>query len=91
MGKFTPQTAAVFGRRGGLATFRKHGVEHMREIGRRGFEVTTQRHYNGDKYRHLNDLIRRGLSAIDPAPWNRSWQDYQAFPDRPLPEKKGPK
>jgi hypothetical protein len=81
--RFTSQTAAAFGRRGGLATFRKHAIEHMRAIGRRGFEVTTNLHFDGDKRKHLNALIRRGLMAIDPCPWNGSWQAYQAFPNAP--------
>lgn len=31
-----PKTKAEAGRMGGLATAARHGVEHMREIGRRG-------------------------------------------------------
>ena len=81
--RFTSQTAAAFGRRGGLATFKKHGVAYMREIGRRGFQATTDRHFEGDRCNHLNALIRRGLRAQDPCPWNGVWQNYRAFPDQP--------
>jgi general stress protein YciG len=78
---FTPANAKAMGRRGGLATVKAHGREHMRAIGRRGFQATTDRHYGGDRRRHLNALIRRGLMALDPAPWNGVWQNYQAFPE----------
>jgi len=84
--KFTTQTAATFGRKGGLATVQRHGIDHMRAIGRRGFAVTTDRHFGGDRRKHLNELIRRGLKALDPAPWNGAWQSYTAFPE----PKKGP-
>jgi hypothetical protein len=83
LAKFTPQTAAALGRRGGLATCKKHGVEYMRAIGRRGFQMTTDRYFEGDRRKHLNALIRRGLRAQDPCPWNGVWQNYQAFPDKP--------
>ena len=32
------------GRQGGLATFRKHGKEHMQKIGRRGAKITHSRY-----------------------------------------------
>jgi hypothetical protein len=53
----------------------------MRRIGARGFQVTTDRHFGGDRRKHLNELIRRGLRALDPCPWNGRWQNYTAFPD----------
>jgi len=80
---FTSLTAAAAGRKGGLATVRKHGREHMRLIGRRGFQVTTDRHFDGDRRKHLNYLISRGLACMDPCPWNGAWQGFQAFPDKP--------
>jgi hypothetical protein len=55
----------------------------MRAIGARGFAVTTERHFGGDRRLHLNELIRRGLKALDPCPWNGHWQDYIAFPEPP--------
>ena len=33
------------GKLGGLATVRKHGREHMQDIGKRGAKVTWDRHY----------------------------------------------
>jgi hypothetical protein len=80
---FKPRSplAAGAGRKGGQTTFARHGVEHMQAIGRRGFQVTTDRHFGGDRRRHLNELIKRGLRALDPCPWNGAWQDYQAVPD----------
>ena len=78
---FTRQTARECGRKGGLATLKIHGREHMVTIGRKGFQVTTDRHFAGDRRRHLNELIRRGLRALDPCPWNGAWQNYTAFPD----------
>jgi general stress protein YciG len=80
---FTRANAAAMGRRGGLATVKAYGHEHMRAIGRKGFQVTTDKHFQGDRHKHLNHLIKLGLRAMDPAPWNGVWQDYNAFPDRP--------
>jgi general stress protein YciG len=79
--RFTTKTAVGYGRKGGLATASRHGREHMAAIGRRGFQVTTDRHFGGDRRAHLNELIRRGLRALDPAPWNGAWQHYTAFPE----------
>jgi hypothetical protein len=80
---FTRTNAKAMGRLGGLATVKAHGHEHMQAIGRVGFKVTTERHFDGDRRKHLNALIRRGLRALDPFPWNGVWQNYQAFPDPP--------
>ena len=79
--RFTSLTAKLMGRKGGLATVRKHGHEHMQAIGRKGFKATTDRHFGGDKRKHLNYLISRGLSCMDPCPWNGVWADCQAFPE----------
>jgi hypothetical protein len=73
----------AMGQEGSLATFPAHGPEPMQTIGRRGFQVTTDRHFEDDRRRHLNQLIRQGLMALDPCPWNGHWQNYQAFPDEP--------
>jgi hypothetical protein len=53
----------------------------VRAIGKKGFQATTDKHFGGDRRRHLNELIRRGLMAQDPCPWNGVWQNYQAFPE----------
>jgi hypothetical protein len=81
--RFDISNAAELGRKGGRTTLARHGVEHFRAIGRKGFEATTNRHYAGDRRRHLNDLIARGLRALDSCPWNGAWQAYRAFPDQP--------
>jgi hypothetical protein len=83
--RFTARNAARFGRKGGASTFARHGRAHMKEIGRRRFTATCERRFGGDRRAMLNDLIRRGLAALDPAQWNRAWQNYQAFP-APLEE-----
>ena len=74
MPKFTPETAAAAGRRGGLATVARHGREHMAKIGARGFARTVERHWGGDRKRFLEYLQRLGLAAIDPFPANGAWQ-----------------
>jgi hypothetical protein len=58
----------------------------MAEIGRRGFKATCDRHYGGDRRAMLNELIRRGLAAQDPCPWNGRWTHYTAFPPQPPEE-----
>jgi general stress protein YciG len=74
------------GRQGGRRTLALHGVEHFRAIGRKGFAATCNRHFAGDRRAMLNDLIRRGLMAQDPCPWNGHRQDYTAFPEPPSTE-----
>jgi hypothetical protein len=71
------------GAMGGRRTLELYGREHMRRIGARGFQATTDRHFGGDRRRHLNELIKRGLRAQDPTPWNGFHQDYNAFPPEP--------
>jgi general stress protein YciG len=82
---FTKHNAEAMGRQGGRSTFARHGRDHMAEIGRRGFRATCNRHYGGDRRAMLNELIRRGLRAMDPCPWSDHWRNYTAFPDRPAP------
>ncbi len=84
---FTRKTAEAMGRQGGRSTFARHGRDHMAEIGRLGFKVTCDLHYGGDRRTMLNELIRRGLRAIDPCPWNGVWQDFTPFP---APSEEGP-
>jgi general stress protein YciG len=87
---FHRQNAAQIGRQGGRSTFARHGRDHMRAIGSKGFAVTTERHFGGSRRKHLNELIRRGLRALDPCPWNGRWQNYEAFPDAPQKEPTNP-
>lgn len=73
-GRFTQASAAEFGRRGGRATVRRHGAEHMRRIGRAGFRATVNRHWSGDRGAFLDFLAREGRATSDAAPWNRAFQ-----------------
>jgi hypothetical protein len=73
-GRFTSENAAQMGRRGGLATVKRHGAAHMAKIGRLGFWATCKRHYGNDPRAMVNTLIARGLSAVDPFPANGAWQ-----------------
>jgi hypothetical protein len=65
---------AECGRLGGKATRERHGVEHFRAIGKKGFMVTVARHWNGDKIGymlHLQSLAdwqswERGFAALAP-------------------------
>ena len=74
---------AEAGRLGGNTTKRRHGRKHYQEAGKKGFMATCNKHYGGNRRAMLNELIRRGLMAMDPCPWNGHWQNYQAFPDPP--------
>jgi hypothetical protein len=66
---------------GGLAVYAKYGPDHMRRIGRRGYENMVKRHFSGDteaanrwlasKGRYVGDETyrRRGLGKFaDPGP-----------------------
>lgn len=54
-----PQTA------GGLAVVAKYGAEHMAEIGRKGYEATVQKHFNGDREAANRWLAAKGQFIID--------------------------
>jgi hypothetical protein len=57
---------AEAGRLGGMATKRKHGLEHYRRAGSKGFMVTVARHWFGDKEGYLHWLRARGwLHMVD--------------------------
>lgn len=70
-----PQTA------GGLAVYNKYGRSYMAEIGRKGYEVTVEKHFDGDRdkanrwltqkahYVNDEDYRRRGFGKFrDPGP-----------------------
>lgn len=89
MPRFTSESAAAHGRRGGQATVARHGREHMRAIGQRGFASTVARHFGGDRRAAINHLIQRGLAAGDqhyPAALRKWRYDPAAVPDRLPPE-----
>ena len=54
---------AEAGRIGGRATKKRHGIEHYRAAGRKGFMVTVARHWQGDKSGYLRWLRERGWLA----------------------------
>lgn len=81
MAKFTAETAAAAGRKGGLATVARHGHSHMQAIGARGFASTVARHWGGDRQRFLTYIQHRGLAVIDPFPQNGAWQRSIPKPD----------
>src|SRR5262249_33298935 len=53
-------TKAEAGRLGGDQTKRRHGIEHYREAGRKGFMATCARHWQGDKEGYLKWLRANG-------------------------------
>ena len=82
MAKFTTDTAAQFGQRGGTTTVQRHGRAHMSKIGKAGFEATVHKHWNGNREACLRRLKELGLMAQDPIPQNGAWQREQR-PDEP--------
>lgn len=47
------------GSAGGRETLRRHGVEHFRELGRKGFQAFTERYFGGDRDEAISWLHRR--------------------------------
>lgn len=45
------------GSAGGRETLKRHGVEHFREIGKRGFQSFTDRYFSGDR-QQAGDWLR---------------------------------
>lgn len=53
------------GSEGGKAVLKKYGTEHFSAIGKIGFQVTTDKYFNGDRQAHLNWLQRKGWYSLD--------------------------
>jgi hypothetical protein len=54
------------GSKGGRTTFERYGSKHMAEIGKRGFETTAARHWNGDSQGYRDYLgLRRHEAQIE--------------------------
>ncbi len=51
---------AEAGRIGGRMTARRHGIEHYRAAGRKGFMTTVARHWQGDAAGYVRWLHARG-------------------------------
>jgi hypothetical protein len=47
-GGVIPLSLSERGRKGGQRTLEEHGTQHMRIIGRAGYEAVLERHYSGD-------------------------------------------
>lgn len=53
-------TKAEAGRKGGNQTKRRHGIDHYREAGRKGFMATVARHWQGNRDGYLRWLRANG-------------------------------
>lgn len=78
MPRFTADTAAAMGAKGGRATVARHGRAHMAAIGVRGFWRTVLRHWGGDPRAYVNYLIALGIAATDAAPANGAFEHRRA-------------
>ena len=57
---------AEAGRIGGRTTKKRHGIEHYRQAGKKGFMVTVARHWAGDKWSYIRYLHECGwLTEVD--------------------------
>jgi hypothetical protein len=63
MSKRRKMSKAEAGRIGGKTTKKRHGIEHYRAAGRKGFLVTVARHWHGDKAGYLRYLQALGNLA----------------------------
>ena len=63
-------------RLGGRAVVAKYGRQHMATIGRRGYEATVNRHFNGDEQAANQWLAKKGRYAAD-----KDVTYGQVFPD----------
>jgi hypothetical protein len=64
--RFTTDTAAGYGRRGGKATLARYGKAHMVALGKAGVRAMAARHFGGDIREAMKWLRSRGLErAID--------------------------
>jgi hypothetical protein len=66
---FTPANAGELGRKGGRSTVERHGTEHMRAIGRKGFAALARRRgfAGGSRLGTLQWLLSRG-KLVDRGP-----------------------
>src|SRR3954447_15271060 len=55
---------AEVGRKGGLACFQKHGREFYREIGKKGYQTTLARHWQGDALAYRRWLVAKGWNVV---------------------------
>ena len=55
---------AEVARMGGLACLQKHGREFYREIGKKGYQATLARHWQGDALAYRRWLIAKGWNVV---------------------------
>ena len=77
MSKRKKMTKAEAGRIGGMTTKKRHGIEHFRAAGKKGFMVTCARHWQGDKAGYVRYLQALGLLAE----FDRAFEDRPYGPD----------
>jgi hypothetical protein len=63
MSKRKKMSKAKSGRIGGMTTKKRHGIEHYRAAGKKGFMVTCARHWQGDKAGYVRYLQALGNLA----------------------------
>ena len=81
-------TKAEAGRRGGKATVRKYGKEHMRIIGKAGFQALRRKFgfMGGSGRGALRWLIKNSkLPGETPAQFRRSQEDYEQLLEQLMP------
>ena len=66
------------GSAGGLAVKAKYGIGHLVNLGKRGFQKTTDLYFGGNRKAHLEWLRRKGAFTIDS---QASYANPFAFPD----------
>ena len=57
-GGILPLSLSERGKKGGQKTLEEHGNQHMRIIGRAGYESTLERHYAGDAKAMHSHLLK---------------------------------
>src|SRR5690242_14366754 len=58
------KSRAEVGRLGGLVCLEKHGREFYRQIGKRGYQATLARHWQGDALAYRRWLVAKGWNAV---------------------------
>ena len=65
---------------GGRARASQLTPERRKEIARAGYHAMVLKHFGGDFAKANSWLIKRGLAAQDPAPWNNAFNDPGPHP-----------
>ena len=70
--------------KGGLAVVKKYGKTYMQNLGKKGFQSTCQKYFDGDRQKMIDDLVARGVFAVDYAARDYEWY-WQAENPGPHP------